>query len=66
MGDTWGTLDDEARRAYLLAAGVRLHVLASPALRPQGTEVRYITGDLARVVGTLHSITEAEAAVAAG
>jgi len=57
VGEVWSTLDDEARRRYLLAAGVTVHVLSSAALRAQpGAELRYITGDPHRVTGTLRDI----------
>ncbi len=60
VGGVWATLDDEARRSYLLAAGVTVHVLSSAALRAQpGQEQRYISGDPHRVIGTVRGITAA-------
>ena len=60
VGETWSTLTDEQRRAYLLAAGVQVHVLSNAALRAQpGAENRYITGDPHKVIGTLQGIVEA-------
>jgi len=68
VGDVWQSLDDEARRAYLLAAGVKVRVRSSKALRADpGREIRYITGDPHKVIGTLRGIvaTEEEAQTAA-
>ncbi len=63
VGEVWLTLDDEARRAYLLAAGVKVRVRSSGALRAQpGAELRYITGNPHKVIGTLQGIVEADAA----
>ena len=59
VGNVWKELDDEARRCYLLAAGVKVHVRSNAALRAQaGREIRYVTGDPHTVIGTLSGIVE--------
>jgi hypothetical protein len=63
VGEVWSTLDDEQRRAYLLAAGVEVYVLSSAALRAApGQEHRSIHGDPHKLIGTLQGITETDAA----
>ncbi len=60
VGDVWTSLDQAARRGYLKAAGVEVYVLSNSALRADpGREVRYITGDPHKVIGTLQGIVEA-------
>ncbi len=60
VGEVWSTLDDEARRSYLVAAGVKVRVVSSGALRAEpGREIRYITGNPHKVIGTLRGIVEA-------
>ena len=39
VGEVWQSLDDESRRAYLLAAGVTVHVVSGAALRATPVEV---------------------------
>jgi hypothetical protein len=58
VGDLWPTLDDEAKRNYMTAAGVKVRVMSNGTLRKEpGAEIRYLTGgDPGRVVGTLTGI----------
>ena len=65
VGEVWQSLDGEARRTYLLAAGVKVRVMSNGTLRTQpGQEVRYVTGDPHKVIGTVRGIVATEEAAA--
>jgi len=58
VSEVWQSLDDEAKRGYLLATGVKVRVRSNSDLRGEpGIEVRYLTGgDPHKVMGTLQAL----------
>jgi site-specific DNA recombinase len=59
VGNVWQGLDDQAKRNYLMSAGVKVRVLSNQDLRATpGAEIRYIEGDPHKIIGTLAGITE--------
>lgn len=57
VGQVWAGLDDQAKRNYLISAGVQVWVMSNKDLRATpGAEIRYITGDPHKIMGTLAGI----------
>jgi site-specific DNA recombinase len=57
VGQVWARLDDQAKRTYLISAGVQVWVMSNKDLRATpGAEIRYITGDPHKITGTLAGI----------